>query len=401
MIAICLIIMLATRAEAAAPTQTSWNDPQRSQSRPIISTTSTTTTIEPPIIEDSLNSATSESSNDQEDTICFKCYDQVTMTKSLIGIQLDLKKRISDLIKRLEKSSTTKPDIMGPRRNKQPRQVPRNFESQESNPSQNRPNLDQGHQHLSTRTWTNLDSDKPRTVVSVLRVSRSTDNLNPTGNPPARKNRIPALKHLEGKKQQQLNETCKSLNELLYCLNGIKNDCVGNFHYHSHEMFTNQWYDKLHCNHNKFGFLTRSVIEEDKKPVARPISTPEETQAKLDAIFGSMNIGRMGVMLKPELTRSATQKFDAMGQQEQQFDKTGSYQGSHFKGRQYFGSNDISNPSKGFLSKSQSASYVTSQLLLIPGFLVLCLAIVAVTMAHYFKQIQLKLSQKNVGRAGG
>lgn len=373
---LCGLWLLQARPVQAAA---AWNEVHRSQ--PL---SSTSTTMEPPIIEDSLNSATSESSSsDQDDAICFKCYDQVEMTKTLIGIQLDLVKKQNDLIRKLQKNSTPKPDTLSTRRPKQPRQVPRPSQQDQvanENRTSSTHHLD-SHQ-LSTRAWANVDADKPHVVVSTLRLVRSTDHLYPTVNASERKNRIPALKQWENKRKQQLNETCKALNELQSCLNGISKECLGDFHYHTYEMFSNQWYGRLHCynlNLKPYGNLIRSVLptEEQKHPIARPIPTPEETQAKLDAIFG-----RVGVMLKPTLTRPAAQKFNAMGQQEQQLDKGVLYQDGQFKGRYY---SETSELRKGF-SKTQSAGFMTSQLLLVPGFLVLCLALIAITMGRYLKR---------------
>lgn len=206
-----------------------------------------------------------------------------------------------------------------------------------------------------------------------------------------RKNhRIPALKQWKNKQKQQLNETCKSLLELQSCLNGISRECLGNFHYHSHEVFSTQWLSRLHChdpNLKPYRNLIKSVLvqETEKVPVPRPIPTPEETQAKLDAIFGSMNIGRSGVIL-PTLTRTATQKFNAMGQQEQQLDKGGLSQESYFKGRHLLSANEILDyKSQSSPLKNPSAGFITSQLLLIPCFLVILIALITTTMRRYFK----------------
>lgn len=376
--------LVASLVEAGAP----WNE-FRQPVHIQLSQTTTTTTMEPPIIEDSLNSATSESSagSEQDDALCFKCYDQVEMAKTLISIQSELVKQQNELIRKLgRKNSTPKPETPSTRSPK--RQVSRSVVTQQGSNNENKTNLSVDNRPIHTRTWSNSDDNyKPHVVVSTLRVARSTDHLYSANQGPERKNRIPALKQWENKRKQQLNETCKSLNELHSCLEGISRECLGNFHYHSHEMFSTQWRGRLHCHNldikpwnNWIRSIMVSEVKEVKEPIARPISSPEEYQKRLDAMFGS----RVGVMLKPTLTKSATQKFNAMGQQDQQLDKGGFYQEGQFKGHHF--DEILNHKGSTSLSKSRSVGSVTSQLVLIPCFLVLCLAIIAITMGRYFKQ---------------
>lgn len=352
---------------------------------------STSTAVPTPVLEDSLNSATSDSADD--DTICYRCYAQVEMAQSLIGVHMDLVKKQNNLIRQKSKAvplpqpmhkSTRKPKI-----------------SHNSNSNIN---------HTATlsptirnRTLEHSEHNKP-IVVSRLRVARSTANRikegTGAGRNESKKNIDPVLKQLKHKQQQQFNETCKSLYEVQQCLNEISRECLGNLQFHSLEVFSTQWLARLNCppSHNQdfipFGALTRSIPtfeEREKVPVPRPISSQEETQKKLDLIFGGRGTSSLGVMLKPTLTRSATQKFNLMGPaSQQQLEGTSAvevFSSSSTKARHLSAANDIVDYN---LRQSEYQLLpLGGQLFLIPCFLIILIALITLTNGYLKKSAKI------------
>lgn len=324
----------------------------------------TTTTTNPPTayIEDASNSFTSESSEDDSDCQT-KCFQQVEVTQSHIRVYMDLMKKQNNIINsRTNKAATTSTTSISAKTSRKPKP---------------------GQQQNSSSTLMNRTLNKP-IVVSRLRVARST--YFETNNEPSisefdsttnnsKKNTHQKLKKLRHKQRQQFNETCKSIYALQKCLDGISRECLGDLQFHSLEVFATQWFSKFNCpppsnpSFKLFAELTRSIPDEEREkvPIARPLSSEEETQRKLDILLGGGGGPRtsLGVMLRPGLARAASQKFDSSD-----VDANG-----QLKARNIFSGNEI-------LDYSNKKSYsipLTGQLLLIPCFLVLLVFIITLT----------------------
>lgn len=329
------------------------------------SSPTTTTNIPTAYIEDSFDSATSESGENDYDCPS-KCYQQVDATQSLIGVHMDLIKKQNSLIKRKHKAAGA-PTTPIPKTTKKPRS---------------------GQQQNSTSTIINrtLNNIENKTiVVSRLRVARSTnyeshstefDSFRDT----SKRNIDPALKQLRHKLKQQLNDTCRSLYEVQHCLEKISRVCVGDLQFHSLEVFASQWSGKLNCppsnnpSFKLFKELTRSVPKlEERVPIPRSISSPEETQKKLDAILGGGPRTSLGVMLRPGLTRTASQKFNSIS--DQKFDGSDVDAHGQLKSRNILSGNEIFNDG----SKGAFITPITAQLLLVPCFLVLLMSVMILT----------------------
>lgn len=343
-------------------------------------TRTTSTTSEPnPVVEDTLNSATSESS--EEENPCEQCYDRVENAQTFISVQLELLERQKYLIRQKQKSA--------------------NANSIVKNSTTKRPRMQQNQTASGrSRSLLNNDNSDELIVVSRLRVARSTESGNPLGRTQSvgdvkprrksKKNINPELKQLEHKQKQNLNETCKSLYELKNCLTESSSECVGDLQYHSFDIFYDQWMTKFNCPPiNNPGFkplkyLTRSIpqLDREKVPVARPITSPEEVQKRLDAMFGGRPA--LGVMLKPTLTMSATQKFNSINsgesqQQQQQFD--GDVY-SQTKERHLLIGNSVLEL-KVLKQSGTQLKPMTSQLIIIPGLLIVMLALLTLVNRYY------------------
>jgi len=331
-----------------------------------------TTTTPASSLEDPKNSETSESSG--EENVCFRCYDQVRMAQRLIAVHEHLGKRQKKLL-RQKHMAPQQANFDGSAGIRKPR-----HKQQSQHPQQTQTTNKTQANHLANvrnRTlmdiYANEDGARP-IVVSRLRVARSTNNDafeldldSLRTNNSTRDDRESALKKLKHKREQQRAETCKLLQAVQSCLDEISRDCIGDLQFHSLEVFSKQWFERLVCpparnpNFKPYAALTRSIpkIEEPEKvPIPRMISSPEEVQKRLDAMFGGGKSNRLGVMLKPTLTSSASQKFDSFASV-----------GEHYRDPTF--ANDISE------RKPDSGQIViTSQLLLIPCFLILGLLII-------------------------
>lgn len=208
-----------------------------------------------------------------DEAICLSCYNDVNLAQGLIGEHESLAKRQKELVR------TRKP---------------------------------QRHVRQQVASEHAADPAAP-IVVSRLRVGRSPGSLgNQTGAGNGKSNRDMSLKQLKHKQEQQLNKTCHSLYQLDRCLRDIDRECLGNLHFHSHEVFQKQWMNKLNCppasnpNARPFAGLIRSIPKSDdeKVPIVRPISSKEETQEKLGSL-GKGLMNPLGVFLNPTLSRSA------------------------------------------------------------------------------------------------
>lgn len=205
-------------------------------------------------------------SGPDDEAICLSCYNDVNVAQGLIAEHESLAKRQKELV----------------RMRKPQRHVRQQVPSE--------------HAH---------DPSAP-IVVSRLRVGRSSAATNQT-----KSSRDISLKQLKHKQEQQLNKTCNSLYQLDKCLRDIDRECLGNLHFHSHEVFQKQWMNKLNCppannpNARPFAGLIRSIpkTDEEKVPIVRPISSKEETQEKLGSL-GKGLMNPIGVFLNPSLTRS-------------------------------------------------------------------------------------------------
>lgn len=390
----------------------------------------TITTELPPAsnIEDPTNSATTSDSG--EDEICFRCYESVKIAQSSIAIQLDLVNKQNKLIKQQNKAAAAAAAA---------------FSSSSTTPSPSyttttaplvsvrKPTKQQRNQRgeNSTTTTSTIASSTPNTrirslenhepiVVSRLRVARSADlqqqrlasgqlELGSRGfrrNQHPKSVKEPALKQLKHKQEQQLNETCKSLYEAQQCLNGISRECLGDLQFHSQEVYMKQWLGKLNCapindpTLRPYKWITRTIPriqEPEKVPIPRPISSQEEIQKRLDAMFGGRSRSPIGVMLKPTLTSSASQKFNSLLEsvQQQQILQGGPSADSYsVKGRHLLSANEVmASNFYGHHQNDQSQPEggqllaMTSQLLLVPAFLILIVLFVTLT-SRYIKQIR-------------
>lgn len=246
-----------------------------------------------------------------------------------------------------------------------------------------------GQQPNSTSIIMNRTLNNPNKpiVVSRLRVARSAnyENSDPsitefdsTSNYPKR-NTHQELKKLRHKQRQQVNETCKSIYDVQKCLDRISRECLGELQFHSLEVFANQWFNKFNCppqsnpGFKPFAELTRSIPkdEREKVPIARRLPSEEEIQKRMEMIFGGPRTS-LGVMLKPGLTRTASQKFNSLSNQN--FDSSDVDANGQLKARNIFSGNEIDHSTrKSYLSP------LTGQLLLIPCFLVLLVFIITLT----------------------
>lgn len=346
---------------------------------PITTITTTTETAQSdPVIEDTLSSATSESTEDN--TPCFRCYDQIEMAKSQISALDDLIKKQNNLIRRKNKASQAQQ--FKSTSTKRPRQQQSSIQG-----AQQRTLL---NNYMDNASGGISFNNKP-IVVSTLRVARSA---NYNGGSTARdegtsrndpKNIDPALKQLKFKQKQQFNTTCKSLHKVQQCLEKIYNECLGDLHYHSQEVISTQWIQNLNCptsnypNSKPFRELIRSIPKEvEKLPYVRPISTEEAIKDRLDKLLGRPS---MGVVLKPTFTRPPTEKFNSIGgasdQYQQQFNGDVYAQ---LKGRQLLNGNGVMEYKT---AQSENQAQMAAEYLLIPGFFVLLLAIVTVSRRYF------------------
>jgi hypothetical protein len=122
------------------------------------------------------------------------------------------------------------------------------------------------------------------------------------------------LERLKREQQRQKDLSCKSLLDVRNCLDQLTRECIGNLQFHSYEVFTDQLYERLRCpypnnpNLKPLVGLFKSISDEPKMPVARPVSSPEEVRRRLQEMLPDRAFPRpLGVMLKPTMTNPMTQ----------------------------------------------------------------------------------------------
>lgn len=163
-------------------------------------------------------------------------------------------------------------------------------------------------------------------VVHRLRVARSP------GSHQSQQSQLSKNKHLVDKKEAESErlkadqeslrlKACTLLYEVHYCLRDLQNECIGDLQFHMYETFFDQTRYKLMCvdpdyPHVKplrnFGNYRIGVYEEEKKPIARPVSSPEEVRARLHQMLPDRPHPRtLGVELKqqPEQNSGSFRRF--------------------------------------------------------------------------------------------
>lgn len=277
-------------------------------------------------IEDPNNSATtSESETTDDEAICLRCYDHVKMAQGLIANHESLVKQQKELIRNPKQPLISNHAAGVNQRRTKPRQVsaaPRNV-TQIVGRNRTLADLLESNPIVVSRlrvarSPNRLESVQSNGLTAARNVERSFDQVTTDSDNQLRITKDKALKSLKHKQEQQFNKTCKSLYEVQKCLSEISRECLGNLQFHSHEVFLRQWLNKLNCPpaHNPsfkpYAALIRSITkveEPEKVPISRPISSPEETRKRLVE-----RMGPLGVMLKPTLTRTATQRFNSINQ---------------------------------------------------------------------------------------
>lgn len=289
-----------------------------SQQTPLTTTTSSGVLSN---IEDPSESETtsSESSGEEDQYHCFKCYNQITEAQRMIAILEHLKDKEAKHIRQRASSLSSQ-------NRKLKQSIPKNSRNQTNSAPTFRSST-----FLDEKNSDTVTENKP-IVVSRLRVARSTSSggfgipsLESIKNSP-KNNFDSELKKLKLKQEQQFNKTCKVLYEVKQCLDELSSTCLGNLQFHSMEVYLRQWEMRLTCppksdtNAKIFWQLTRTlpVIEErPKEPIARPLSNPEEVRHRLNIML-SRNTSPFGVMLKPTLTNTASHRFESLRPTEQQ-----------------------------------------------------------------------------------
>lgn len=266
------------------------------------STTSTTPNEPESVIDHPINVAgdsvpTVSSIDPNKNKLCFQCYTQVTSAQKLYATHRSLVKKEKELInsnKHNPPKTESPVDIAGESlrpttRNGSPRPRPNRAPNTGGPQNSNAPLAG----NIQNRSLLDAYDNEP-VILSRLRVPRSTEGL------------IPTLEKLRTRKAQKFTEACKSIWVAQECLDEISKSCIGNLHYHTLDVITNQWFEKLNCppkrnpNFKPFsGLDTRSIpdyMEERQRiPVARPNSSPEETAKKILL----MHEGLQAVILSP------------------------------------------------------------------------------------------------------
>lgn len=368
-ISIMLILLLA----ASEPCST---QPATILQQPTTTTTTTTTTASDSslYIEDpSESESTSESSEEDDNDLCFKCYNQITEVQKMIAIHENLKEKEKKLIR--QKASSKAP-ISKPKPNSQKNTRNQTNTSASTTTVRSSASLDES---LSDYVG---DNNRP-IVVSRLRVARSTGetfgflpSLDTMRRLP--KNNVdPDLKKLKLKQEQHFNKTCKVVYEVKQCLKDLTRSCVGNLHFHSMEVYLQQWLLILECPKNGAKVFTRMpktltiYQEKPREPYARPMTTQEETSRKLNII---LNRNTSPFVVLPTLTKTASNRFESIKPSNQQHQP-----------QQYL----VGQPKGVIVSKEFSFNgfhgQITGQLLLLIPCFALAVIILITLSLRYFK----------------
>lgn len=263
-------------------------------------------------IDDPNNAATSTTSLNQGELCETKCYSKVIEAQKLYAEHRHLMKKEKQLIRRKNNLALNDaPDTSNPQETN-----PRRPQGSRSTDARQSHQLAPSHQ-LGTRSPTirnrSLNSyENEQIVVSRLRVARSTNGID---------DREPSLEQLRLKREKKFTEVCRSLWGVQSCLGEVTRECIGNLQYHTLEVISNQWFEKLNCPPSRnpdfkpYKELLRSIpkYDDEKIPVPRPISSYEHTHDKLVSMFGKKNLG---VMLP---TKPSTQKSNSIAASSTQF----------------------------------------------------------------------------------
>jgi hypothetical protein len=272
----------------------------------------TPTTVASVVLDDPMNSATTNENTDTDnwDEICVRCYDKVKVTQDLIEIYDNILRKQKKLVNQKKAAAQ-----------KRAADVTLNANKQRMNKSNGQPNI---NNHNSTLTPRSLANQPELIVVSSLRVARSPS---PDGQVQQQrwsnrdKNKLNKkdleLERLKRDQQRQKDTICKSLNDMHNCLEKLQQECIGNLHYHTYDVFYEQMMDRLRCPFNNpkmnpFPGLRKWIhpTDEDRKmPKPRDISSPEEYRKRLQELLPDRVFPRpIGVMLKPTMPNPATQQ---------------------------------------------------------------------------------------------
>lgn len=268
----------------------------------------TTTELEPQVqLDEPTNSAASEmqaddsgatqSSTPMDEDVCVRCYDKVRQAQDLLDVYDSLLRKQKKLISRKKAAAEA-------------------AAASSSRPSQ----VDR--QNSTVRSRTLLNTQPEPIVVSRLRVARSPASAveqqhqfrSQSFNSAGLNKKDLELERLKREQQRQKDSTCKLLSEVRDCLDQLSRECIGNLQFHSYEVFSDQWHGKLRCPYANNpslrplpGLLPRSIGDETKLPVPRPISSDDEVRQRLRKILPDRQPPRsLGVMLtKPTMNSMA------------------------------------------------------------------------------------------------
>lgn len=153
------------------------------------------------------------------------------------------------------------------------------------------PNLARSH-GIQNRSLGNLGSDQ-QIIVSRLRVTRMTNDNNQHNQMDDVESKLLSLRTKRDKKQK---DACKTLWAVQTCLSDASRNCIGSLAYHTNDVITTQWFEKLRCPNQRSQHIKpfvglRRTYYDDKteqvlQPVARPSTSKEDGKKRLDMMFG-------------------------------------------------------------------------------------------------------------------
>jgi len=360
-----------------------------------------------------LGSAAAALSGDED--ICLRCYDKVKLAQEMIAVQTRLVERQKKLVHRKNKAAAAEAARLSRRFNNGNENPSSSDNLQESvNNNNNNNNNSGGPQERGSRVRSRTLQESEPVVISRLRVARAAPAIQqqqqqqvggqgPKGNKlqtALSQKKDPDLKRLKQEQQQQLNATCRTLLHVQECLAELSRECIGNLQFHSLEVYSNQWHSKLSCPYRNnpalrvFPGLRSSYIQEEtegqpsKVPVPRRISSNEEVRSRLHEMFPNGFARPFGVMLKPTLTASASQRFAQMleqhQQQQQQQEPNNKQQLRDFSGHFYHISANPHQQHPAANNQQTNNFFQLSRILLVPCCLALLVALVALTSLYYW-----------------
>lgn len=400
----------------------------------------TTDTPEPTAyIEASVSTETDSnaySSRATPDPICNRCYDKIRLVKGLLDKHTEMVEK-QELYKK-QKPRRRKQKTKSPNDPKQQQQQPSNqlrsiLSDRRSSPTEPAQTQAQPQAQaalasasaeapatassISSRTLN--DAESKYTIVSRLRVHRSTDLLDSSGDatersPPAvgaSDTKEAIIARMTHEENVHLNATCRALYRAEECLDPLINICVSDLQYHSYSSVVGKWITKHKCQWRLTGKREWTNLggayRSEPEPVAaiaRPISSDEMVRKRLHKLLGydqapepssasdsEENIEQeprhqqqlneqqhiisvrpsVGVMLRPTLTQSASRKFNTIQPSGLQFHQ----QSASTQARHHY---QLTNEQGQFMP-------LASQLLLIPCFLILCIIVITITNYFYMK----------------